>query len=175
LGLAGQGLSLGQGKLIGLLAALLITSCRAEPAPVGLEVTLQADLPAGAFQSLAIRATSLQLHPADQPRDAGWRFLPLANPEIDLTKHQARQSIGQWDLPGLTFDRIWLRVESADGQLIDGRRPDLTLTVEPISLDPSLPPGRPAQVTLTLIVLPLADPSGLHYEMFTRSARVEFR
>lgn len=144
--------------------------CLAPPVPLPVSVTLTATGDLSAFEHLTVELTDVRFHPADQPRDEGWRSLPLLRRKVTLAAGRSVR-IAEGTLPPGTYDRVWVVSPRGWGKPLGPRQATLEMIVEPIALVPSLAAGQAVEVQVTLIVLErVGEPAG-RYVVFTRDAQ----
>lgn len=156
-----------------VLVAFMVIGCGAsEPEKGSLEVRVYDHREAiGDFDELWLTISAVAIHPADQPRTAGWLELEPNLNELDLTGYIEGQQavILQTTVETGLYNAVRLTVDRAAGPLKEGDQAEVDVKVDPVALDFWIRPNRPTILGLDLVVLDLSDHPDQGYELQIRT------
>jgi hypothetical protein len=128
----------------------------------------------GDFDELWLTISAVAIHPADQPRPAGWLELEPNVKELDLTRYvEGEQAvILQTNVETGLYNAVRLTVDRAAGPLKNGKQAGVEVKLDPVALDFWIRPNRPTILGLDLVVLDLSDHPDRGYELQIRSGNL---
>jgi hypothetical protein len=129
----------------------------------------------GDFASVALALTEVTVHEAAAPAREGWRALPLAQPQVEVTKLTDGRAVtvARGEVPGTRYDGVRLTGQVTAARLKDGRVVAVTAALRAVRIDLVAGAGVSAAVSVDLVLLDLSDHAGQAYTLRVREARVE--
>ena len=155
---------------------LLLTGCAGSGSETGrLEVRVWDHREAiDDFDELRLTFSAVGIHPANQPRTAGWIELTPSIQELDLTQYVTGQQaeIGQATVQAGAYNAVRLSVDRVEGVLKGGQPVEVDVRFDAVALDFQIRSGQITVLGLDLMVLDLSDHPNQGYELHLREAIV---
>lgn len=126
------------------------------------------------FDELRLTFSAVGIHPANQPRTAGWIELTPSIQELDLTQYVTGQqaAIGQATVQAGAYNAVRLSVDRVEGVLKGGQPVEVDVRFDAVALDFQIRSGQITVLGLDLMVLDLSDHPNQDYELHLREAIV---